>query len=142
MNPAFSATASPRTSFIVAKGLLLLLWAGMVLAADGRGDPAAISGRTWTIVLSACVLGFLMSSAEMLWISLRTTGLEALGKIVQTFAISCGAGILAFLTSWAVTPEPVYWYIAALPAAFFGEKYMRRYQDKQADASFDKKEPQ
>lgn len=39
------------------------------------------------------------------------------------------AALLAFLGAWIATPEPVYWYMAVLPASYAGETYMRKWKD-------------
>lgn len=137
MKLAVNAILLPRSSFFLFNGLLLLFWAGIVLAdAAARGsDPETISIGVWARVSSACVLGFLMSSAETIWVAFRETGVQAIGKFVQTLTAAFGAGLMAFGSAWITLPgQPMAWYLATLPAAFLGEKYMRKFVDNQAAA--------
>lgn len=136
-----NAIVSRSNAILAGKGLLLLLWSGMVLGADLRADPSSISGKTWALLLATCFVGYLMSSAEMLFGWLEEKGAKAFGRVVQTFAMSMGAGILAFLAAWSADLAPVYWYIAALPASFAGETYMRKFVDKQSAADADRSLP-
>lgn len=115
--------------------LRALLIGGYASAAFAAGlDPAKIPVTDWAYVGIAALVGYLSSSAEMLFGWAENRGWRAFGKIVQGFAASMGAGFGSYLGALAGGVPGVWALLLALGAAYAGENYMRKLGDRSSDA--------
>jgi hypothetical protein len=112
--------------------LLPLLWTGAVLAAErAKLDPTQIPLLTWALVLASAIVGYLASSAEMLFGWVVEKGWREFGRLVQSFFCSMAAGGIAYLLGVYSDLTPIMSLIAVVPASYAGETYMRKLADKQ-----------
>lgn len=120
-----------RNVFWLAKGALMLTWAGTLWAAElSKLDPATIPLLTWALVLASALVGFLASSAEMLFGWVATRGWREFGRLVQSFFCSIAAGAIAYLLGAYADLSPIMALIGVVPASYAGETYMRKLVDK------------
>jgi hypothetical protein len=132
---AFRRNARRSAPWLLRAGLLLL-WASGVWAAErSKLDPASIPLPTWALVLVLTVVGYLASSAEMLfgWVEARSW--RSFGRIVQSFFCAVAAGGTAYLSGVYFDASPIVALLGVVPAAYAGETYMRKFIDKRESQS-------
>jgi hypothetical protein len=123
-----------RVALALLRAALILPWCAHALAAGVELDPAKIPAATWGMVLGSALVGYMASSAEMLFGWAENKGWRAFGRIVQSFFASMAAGVAAYLIAVSAGLSPVICVLAVLPAAYAGENYMRKLSDSRDPA--------
>lgn len=113
-----------------------LVCAAVAAAADAqlrRVDPTTLPMITWAWVFGIALIGYLASSAEVLFGWLDARGWREFGKIVQGFAGSIAAGFIAYVLGLYADAPPLLVYVGIVPASYYGEAYLRKFAERKAE---------